>query len=87
MRNENKVDEMVAILDELHQYVPTTRSSMEVFVPTETEADIIEVDNFHKKKILLGGDQLTVVRSCSAGNAYSELNLVVKAEQCDSCSY
>ena len=64
MRNENKVDEMVAILDELHQYVPTTRSSMEVLVPTEMEADVIEVDYFHK--ILLGGNQLTVVRSCSA---------------------
>ena len=42
----------------------TTRSSMEVLVPTETEADVIKVDYFHE--ILLGGDQLTVVRSCSA---------------------
>ena len=64
MRNENKVDEMVTILDELHKYVPTTRNVMEVLVPIETESDIIEVDNFHQ--ILLSGDQLTVVRSCSA---------------------
>ena len=64
MRNENKVDEMVCILDELHQYVPTTRKEMEVFVPNETEPDVLEVDTFHQ--ILLGGDQLTVARSVSA---------------------
>lgn len=64
MRNENKVDEMVSILDELHQYVPSTQETMEVFVPTESDSDVIEVDNFHQ--ILLGGDQLTAVRALSA---------------------
>jgi len=63
MKNENKLDEMVSILDALHEYVPTSISSMELYTEGQEEPDVIEVDNFHH--ILFGGDQVTVVRALS----------------------
>ena len=63
MKNENKLDEMVSIMDALHEYIPTSISSMELCTEGQEEPDIIEVDTFHH--ILFGGDQVTVVRALS----------------------
>ena len=56
---------MVEILDSIHKYVPTKRTTQEFNVPngdedTGVEHVSVQVDYFHH--ILLGGDQLTVAR-------------------------
>ena len=63
MKNENKTDEMVQIMGTLQQYVPTSRTVIEIDVDGE-EPDKLTIDHFHK--ILFGGDQLTVSRARSA---------------------
>ena len=56
---------MVEILDSIHKYVPIKRTTEDFDVPNEDEDDgfehiSVQIDHFHH--ILLGGDQLTVVR-------------------------
>ena len=53
LQNENKVDGMCAIMDELHKYVPKILKHQR-----STEDRLYQV--------LAGGDQVTVVRACSA---------------------
>lgn len=60
MKNENQLDEMVDILDALHEYVPTKTCHTTISCPVEASEVPIRVDYMHK--ILLGGDQLTAVR-------------------------
>ena len=64
MKNENKVSEMVDILDTLHKYVPLQRTTSNVPVPDSNDSEEIMVDKMHQ--VLFGGDQLTVVRARSA---------------------
>ena len=52
-KNENKLDEMVDIMDHLNQYVPTE-------VTHTTAPKRMQIDTMHK--VLVGGDQLTVAR-------------------------
>lgn len=72
MKNENHLDEMVDIITTLHQYVPQVEIESSVTAPGRTEADKVKVQALHK--VLLGGDQLTVVRArgarLSRDNAY-----------------
>ena len=63
LKDENKLDEMVSILEHLHQYIPTVCREKKVDVPDSKQQETLQVDNFHH--ILLGGDQLTV--ACSQG--------------------
>ena len=63
LKNENKGDEMVDIMEHLHQYVPTAKYSEEKFISTG-EKVLEEKAKFHP--ILVGGDQLTVARARSA---------------------
>lgn len=51
---------MVAIMEELHKYVPTATSTMEVERPGSVNAEVT-TDKFHY--ILMGGDQLSVARA------------------------
>lgn len=62
----NKLDEMVGILSELHQYVPSTESKTTCIVSTEGEEiqeDVLHVNCHH---VLFAGDQLTAKRARSA---------------------
>ena len=48
-------------MEELHKYVPTATSVIEVQWPHSNENAEVTLDNFHY--ILMGGDQQTVVRA------------------------
>ena len=63
LKNENKGDEMVDIMAYLHQYVPSINCSEKKVISTG-ETILEEKAKFHQ--ILVGGDQLTVVRARSA---------------------
>ena len=54
--NENKVDEMCAILDQLQKYVPTICSSETTYLPSGESYTYQNTDMY---EILFGGDQLT----------------------------
>ena len=66
MKDENKIDEMVKILDDLQQYVPSVEEISVHQVTTEdgTHTDKIRDIKYHR--LLLAGDQLTVKRARSA---------------------
>ena len=63
MKNENKVDEMVDILEHLTQYVPriTYNEANQC-----SNGDVVFKDKSQFHCILFGGDQLTVKRARSA---------------------
>ena len=60
LNNENKLDEMVTILEALHKYVPTKSSETAAAHPVTHENITVFSQKFHE--ILFGGDQLTVAR-------------------------
>ncbi len=63
-KNENLGDDMVDIMLHLHQYVPLTQTTKQLFVPSiGEEVDICQA-SLHP--ILLGGDQLTAARARGA---------------------
>ena len=47
MKNENKIDEMVDILTDLHQYIPMTTYTKTVDVPGTGDTEIIKLDSLH----------------------------------------
>lgn len=59
LKNENKTDEMVDILDILHKYVPSERSTQNYLV-APNEVFSMQLDHF--SHVLIGGDQLTAAR-------------------------
>ena len=71
-KNENKIEDMVCIMDHLHQYVPTLTKQRRVQVSPASEEEEIHEHKFHK--VLLGGDQLTVARArgCQLGRGNSD---------------
>ena len=58
MKNENKLDEMVAIMLELGKYVPCQEVQEDIVVDEASEPEMVIVSRMHH--ILFGGDQLTV---------------------------
>ena len=58
-KNDNKLDEMVDIMDHLNQYVPTEVTHTTVQIPGRAPKRM-QIDTMHK--VLIGGDQLTVAR-------------------------
>lgn len=58
-KNENKTDEMTAILDNLHKYVPSIPVTTTVTLP---DGEPYEVHDYDLWETLLGGDQLTAAR-------------------------
>ena len=58
-KNENKLDEMVDIMDHLNQYIPTEVTHTTVQIPGRAPKRM-QIDTMHK--VLIGGDQLTVAR-------------------------
>ena len=61
MKNENKLDEMVDILDDLQRYAPSTLKTRDVPVPNTNEVRSLKEIAFHR--LLFGGDQLTAKRA------------------------
>ena len=63
MKDENKLNEMVDILDELHKYVPMVKTT-EVYETAGPRGcmETAEIKMCHIHHILFGGDQLTVAR-------------------------
>lgn len=67
LKNENILSEMVEILEEIHKYVPTKKTTEEFdVVHSDEEVERIRVIIDHFYHILLGGDQLTVARARGA---------------------
>lgn len=56
----NIADEMVHIIDHLHQYIPTKTKTQAIYVPATGDTEVIKLQSLHH--LLLGGDQLTVER-------------------------
>lgn len=59
MQNENKIDEMVKVLDDLHQYVPCTEEIRVHQVLTEDGIHTDEIQDIKYHRLLFAGDQLT----------------------------
>ena len=66
MKDENKIDEMVQILDDLHQYVPSTEEISVHQVTTEVGTLTERIRDIKYHHLLFAGDQLTVKRARSA---------------------
>ena len=64
MKNENKTDEMISILEHLQHYAPTLQAVDSVVDPETNEVVTITSQKTHW--LLIGGDQLTVerIRGC-----------------------
>ena len=60
MWNENKTDEMVSILTQLHQYVPKRSEESAVYVESTGDTEVVLVESLFP--LLVGGDQLTSER-------------------------
>ena len=66
MKDENKIDEMVKILDDLNHYVPSTESISIHHVTTEDGINTEKIRKVKYHSLLFAGDQLTVKRARSA---------------------
>ena len=72
-----KYDDMIAIMEHLHKYVPTETKTIEVNLPqTGDKIDVTKTD-FHT--ILFGGDQLTSKRA--RGSQMIRSNSITSTEQ------
>ena len=60
LKNETKYEDMVCVLEELHDYMPTISTTAIVDV-SDTEQTELTYDDFHY--ILTGGDLLTAARA------------------------
>ena len=61
LKDENKLDEMVDILQELQRYAPSVSQTTKVHVPNSSEVKSLREIASHQ--LLLGGDQLTAKRA------------------------
>ena len=60
LKNENGIDDMVDILDTLHQYVPKHTITQTIDVPTRGGCSRkVDIQSHHFHHILVGGDYLT----------------------------
>lgn len=64
LHNENKLDEMVIIMEKLQSYVPSITTTKRVEVGSTGDILDLESDIFHQ--VLLGGDYLTSARARGA---------------------
>jgi len=64
LKNENKKDEMICVLEKLMEYVPFVTTVDGVVDPDTEEKVTLTSHKFHR--VLCGGDQLTIerVRGC-----------------------
>ena len=61
LQNETKYDDMISILDHVHQYVPTVRFPSTKEVPQTNKSE--HVESVHMNRLPFGRDQLTSKRS------------------------
>lgn len=66
-QNENKGDEVVEIMSNLHQYVPTVKYVGDCFIPSTGVTAQVSKASLHP--IIIGGDQLTAARARGAKKA------------------
>ena len=64
LKNENKQDEMICVLEKLMEYVPSVTTVDSVVDPDTEETVNLESHKFHR--VMCGGDQLTAecIRGC-----------------------
>lgn len=74
-KDENKLEDMVCILEHLHEYIPKLEQERTVEGIPFGDEDVLRDQKFHR--VLLGGDQLTVARarSCQRGRGNSDTGL------------
>ena len=60
LKNENKLDDMVEIMDELQKYIPS-KTTVQVFDDGNDDVERMKIHHF--SPIILGGDQLTTARA------------------------
>lgn len=59
LKSESKTEEMIDILEDLHQYVPTTSTTNEIEVPGyENEKFSVNADTFHHTLI---GNHIVII--------------------------
>lgn len=61
LKDENKFEEIVDILDELRKYAPSRSETRDVPIPNTSEVRSLKEIAFHR--LLFGGDQLTAKRA------------------------
>ena len=61
LKDENKLEKIVEILDELQKYAPSEPHTIEVPIPNTPEVMFLKEIAFHH--LLFGGDQLTAKRA------------------------
>ena len=66
-KNENKGEDMVAIMAHLHQYAPLVEETQDCYVASIDQT--VKVTRARACPILIGGDQLTVARARGAQKA------------------
>ena len=66
LKNENKYEDMIDILDHYHQYVPGKIYSHHVTLPGDESG--ISFEDKHLLTILCGGDQLSAARAKGSRN-------------------
>ena len=74
--NENRIDEMVQILQHIQKYIPTVVQEDNIFIPSQ-EYYVQEVNTL-QHKVLFSGNQLTFARVIGAQIAMSNANNSVK---------
>ena len=62
LKSEISHADMIAILEDLHKYVPMVTSVTKTSVTVEGEVEDCSITEDHFHRILLGGDQLTAAR-------------------------
>lgn len=77
VKNENKYEDMISIMEHNHQYVPTTTTNLEIELPAVDEKLKVEKTEFHT--ILFGGDQLTAKRA--RGSQMIRCNSITSTQQ------
>ena len=74
-KDENKLEDMVCILEHLHGYIPTLEQERTIQDAPSGDTNVLKDQLFHQ--VILGGNQLTVARarSCQRGRENSDTGL------------
>ena len=80
LKNENKQEDMISILEHLTQYVPYTTKEDLLYDEIANEMVPLVQHEFHK--IIVGGDQLTVERIRGCQKNRSNANEAIQTFKC-----
>lgn len=75
-KDENKLEDMVCILEHIHGYVPTVEQERTIQDTRTGETSVVKEQLLHQ--VILAGDQLTVARarSCQRGRGNSDTSVL-----------